>query len=65
MLVLAHHDRYSEIEHVHRGHFFGDQWLDDGPKVSKDMTKVYTCFKCLKTGSQFCSEICNWKTLSI
>ena len=35
MLVLAHHDHYSEIEHVRRGHFVGDQWLDDGPKVSK------------------------------
>ena len=33
MLVWAHHDHYSEIEHVRRGHFVGDQWLDDGPKV--------------------------------
>ena len=37
MLVWAHHDHYSEIEHVRRGHFVGDQWLDDGPKVSKNI----------------------------
>jgi hypothetical protein len=41
MLVWAHHDHYSEIEHVRRGHFVGDQWLDDGPKVDIKITVLW------------------------